>query len=133
MADITLITNEGAIDMSRPTEANLDSLQYHFVKHDTSELVVAAGANEAPLGILQNAPDGSSTEQTATVRIQGTSKLSLAETVAFGDRLTSTAASKGEVVDAADEEIGARTLTSGESGDLANVQLMFGKAHSSDA
>lgn len=132
MADQTTITDQGAIDLSLPTNSDLSSLQYHFVRLDTSEEVVACAAN-APLGILQNAPDGSSSEATAIVRVQGLSKLSLAETVAFGDRLVSTAASKGEVADAADEEIGARTLSSGESGDLIRVQLMFGKAVSSDA
>jgi hypothetical protein len=134
MSDISLITNEGAIDLSRPTQADLSALQYHNVKHSTAELVVACGLNEAPLGILQNAPTGSATaEATAVVRIQGVSKLKIAEAVAFGDRLTSTAASKGEVVDAADEEICARTLTSGDTDDLVAVQLMFGKSHSSDA
>lgn len=134
MATRTLITNEGAIDMNYPTNSDLSALQYHFVKIDASEEVVACGANEAPIGILQNDPDGSSDEKTAVVRVQGTSKLSIAETVAFGDRLTSTAASKGEVVDAADEEIGARALTSGVSGDLIAVQCgPYTKSESSDA
>lgn len=132
MSDKTLISNQGVTDWTVTTDADLSALQYHFVKFDTAENLVACGA-AASLGILQNAPDGSSVEASATVRMQGMSKLSLAETVAFGDRLTSTAASKGEVVDAAGEEIGARALSSGESGDLISVQLMFGKAVSSDA
>lgn len=132
MADKTLISNQGSLDWNVTTDADLSALQYHFVRLDTAENLVACGANRA-LGILQNAPNGSTNEATATVRIQGMSKLSIAETVAVGDRLTSTAASKGEVVDAASEEIGARALTSGESGDLIATQLMFGLSVASDA
>lgn len=133
MADQTLITNEGAIDANYPTNSDLSALQYHAVKLDASEEVVACGANDAHLGILQNAPDGSSEEKTAVIRVQGMSKLSLAETVAADDMLTSTAASKGEVVDAAGEEIIAQALTSAESGDIARVIVFRGRAQSSYA
>jgi len=133
MADITLVTDEGKIDLSRPTNSDLSALQYHFVKLDTSEEVVACGANEKPLGILQNAPDGSSTEKTAVVRIQGVSKLKLNEAVAFGKFLTCTAASKGEVADAAGEEYGAKALTSGDYGDLVAVLICHGEVEATDA
>jgi hypothetical protein len=112
--------------------ADLSALQYHFVKKDSNGKLVACGANEAPLGILQDAPDNS-TEKVGTVAIGGLSLLSISETVTFGQRLTSTAASKGEVVDAAGEETGARALNAGVSGDLIQVQLMFGKAQGPDA
>lgn len=133
MTDITLINDAGALDLSLPTAADLSALQYHFVKLNTSEKVVACGANEKPLGILQNDPDGSTNEATAIVRVQGNSKLSIAETVAFGNFLTSTAASKGEVADAAGEEYGAKVITSGESGDLVSVLVVHGEVEASDA
>jgi len=134
MADITLITNEGAIDLSCETQADLSALQYFYVKRSTAELIVACGANEKPLGILQNAPLGTATAPaTATVRIQGVSKLVVAETVAFGHFLTCTAASKGEVADAAGEEYGARALTSAEASDQAQVLICFGEVEATDA
>ena len=133
MSDITLVSEDGKIEVSRPTNSNLSALQYHFVRLDTSEEVVACGLNEKPLGILQDAPNGSSTEKVATVRIQGMSKLSIAETVVFGNFLTSTAASKGEVCDAAGEEYGAKALTSGESGDLIAVLIAHGEVEATDA
>lgn len=133
MADITLVSDEGAIDVTRPTNSDLSALQYYFVKLDASEEVVACGANEKPFGILQNAPDGSSTEASATIRVQGTSKLKISETVAVGNFLTCTAASKGEVADAAHEEYGAVAMTSGENGDLIAVLITRGEVTASDA
>jgi len=133
MADRTVSTEEGKIDLSFPTNTDLSALQYYFVKLDSSEEVVACGANEKPLGILQNAPDGSSTEKTATVRVQGVSQLKVAETVAFGNFLTSTSASKGEVADAAHEEYGAKALTSADADDLASVLICFGEVTATDA
>lgn len=134
MADVTLISEAGAIDISRPTQTDLSALQYHYVKHDSSELVVACGANEKPLGILQNAPVGTATAPAiATVRIGGMSKLVLAETVISGNFLTSTSGSTGEVCDAAGEEYGSKSLTSGESGDKAAVIICFGETEASDA
>jgi len=133
MADLTLMNEAGSIDLTFETASDLSALQYHFVKLNTSEQIVACGANEAPMGILQNAPNGSSATTLATVRVAGISKLKINETVEFGDRLTSTSGSLGEVVDNAGEEIGARALTSGNQNDLIRVQLMYGKAVSSDA
>lgn len=133
MADITLISNEGAIEVSRPTNSDLSALQYYFVKLDTSEEVVACGANEKPFGILQNAPNGSSAEKIATVRIAGMSKLKISETVVVGNFLTSTSASKGEIADAANEEYGARALTSGENGDTIAVLIAYGEVTATDA
>ena len=134
MADLTLINESGAIDISLPTQSDLSALQYYYVKLNTSELVVACGLNEKPLGILQDAPSGtSSAPKTATVRIGGMSKLVIAETVAAGNFLTSTAASKGEVADAAGEEYGARALSSREASDTIAVIICFGEVEATDA
>lgn len=127
MADITLITNQGSIDLSRPTNTDLSGNQYHVVKHDTSEEVVLAGANGKSLGILQNAPDGSSDEAVAVVRIAGVSKLKMDEAGAFGNYLTSSSNSQGEVADAAHEELCAKLLGSADDNDLAAVLVWHGK------
>jgi len=134
MADISVTTEAGAIDMSFETQADLSALQYYFVKLNSSELVVACGANEKPLGILQNAPLGTSTApKIAQVRLGGVSKLKVAEAVAFGNFLTSTSASKGEVCDAAGEEYGAKAITSGDTDDLVSVLFVHGEVEASDA
>lgn len=127
-------TEDGKIDISLPTDANLSALQYCFVKRDATDgKVVACGANEKPLGILQNAPNGSSKDAVAQVRISGVSKLKLAETVTFGKFLTSTSSSTGEVCDAAGEEYGAKALADGDANDLITVLVCHGEVEASDA
>lgn len=133
MADITLVPVSSEFDISRPCETNLSSKQYHFVLHDSAELVAIATANAKTLGILQNAPNGSSAQATAHVRVGGISKLKIAEGVAFGKFLTSTSIGKGEVCDAADEEYGAMSLGSGDTDDLIAVLVIRGEVTASDA
>lgn len=133
MADITLAPENTNDDISRPTNSNLSAKQYHAVKHDTSEEVVIAGANEKCLGILQNDPNGSSDEATAIVRTGGLSKAIISETVAFGKFLTPDADGKLEVCDAANEEYIAVALTSGEANDLILVRIQHGEVTASDA
>lgn len=128
MADLTgLAPATSEFDISRPTAADLSALQYTVVKHNTSEKVVACGANEKSLGILQNKPDGSTNEATAHVRTGGLSLLKIAEAVVQGNYLTCTAAGLGEVADAANEEIVAKALTSGDANDLILVKITEGK------
>jgi len=130
----SFVTNAGAIDISLPSDADLSSLQYRFVKRDATDgKVVACGANEKPLGILQNAPNGSSADAVAVVRISGVSKLKIAETVTFGKFLTSTSSSTGEVCDAAGEEYGAKALCDGSADDLITVLVCHGEAEATDA
>lgn len=130
----SITTEEGKIDISLPTDADLSALQYYFVKRDATDgKVVACGANEKPLGILQNAPNGATKDAVAQVRISGVSKLKIAETVTFGKFLTSTSASKGEVCDAAGEEYGAKALCDGTSDDLISVLVCHGEVEASDA
>lgn len=127
-------TEAGAVDISLPSDANLSALQYCFVKRDATDgKVVACGLNEKPLGILQNAPNGSSRDATAHVRIGGVSKLKVSETVTFGKFLTSTAASLGEVCDAAGEEYGAKALCDGDANDIITVLVCHGEVEASDA
>jgi hypothetical protein len=134
MATYTLSPTQSEGDISLPTDADLSALQYHFVKCDaTDNKVVACGALEKPLGILQNAPDGSSSDATACVRVYGISKLKLDEAVVHGNFLVCTATSKGEVADAANEEYGAVAIGSGADGDLLDVLIQRGEVTASDA
>ena len=134
MADMSLAPEISEFDLTFDTQVDLSAKQYHFVKLSTAELLVACGANEKPLGVLQNTPVGSSTTPAvARVRVGGVSKLKIAEAVAFGNFLTSTAASKGEVCDAAGEEFGAKALTSGDADDLIRVVICHGEVEDTDA
>jgi hypothetical protein len=128
-ANPQLHTDHGAVDVSLPAGEDLTAKQYFFVKVVSGEIVFA-GANEKSLGILQNAPDDG---EVASVRIQGISKLKLAEGVTFGKYLTPTSTGAGEVVDAANEEVGARSLGTYDTGDIGEVQLMQFKCSASDA
>jgi hypothetical protein len=134
MTQFSTITNEGAIDITMPTSTDLSDYQYHFVKLDGDEEVVASGAIEKVIGILQNKPDGSTTRTDAVVRVQGVSKLKINEAVAMGQYLTSTAEAKGEVVASADEEVGAMALTSGDAqNDLIRVLVNHWRSSSAEA
>lgn len=133
MSDRTLVTEQGAIDMSFPTDSDLSAAQYYVVKLSTAELVELAGANEKALGVLQNAPDGSTNRAVATVRISGVSKVKAAETLAFGQFLAPTSEGKAEVCDAANEEFFGKSLTSADTNDLALCLLGMGEVTASDA
>jgi len=132
IADRTLVPENSEGDLSFPTESDLSGKQYYYVKL-SSGLVVACGANEKMLGILQNAPDGSTARAAAIVRTFGNSKLIQTETIAQGNFLTSTAAGAAEICDAAGEEYGAVALTAANSGDLAAVTIMRGEVEATDA
>jgi hypothetical protein len=125
MSDLTLSTEEGKIDLSRPTETDLSAKQYFIVKHDAAELVELAGAADKALGILQNAPDGSTNQATAQVRIQGVSKVKAAAAITFGDYITADSSGEAVVAIAGQEYIGV-ALTSADNNDVFAVQLMKG-------
>lgn len=135
MADTKSFTTEaGAIDVSLPTDADLSALQYCYVKTDATDgKVVACGANEKMLGILQNKPNGATNDDVAIVRLGGVSKLKINETVTPGKFLTSTSASLGEVCDAAGEEYGAIALCDGVQNDLISVLIARGEVEATDA
>jgi len=132
MSDLQFSQNDG-IDISVPTQTDLSAKQYFFVKLDTSELCVICGANDKTLGVLQNAPDGSTNETIANVRVAGVTKILAAETLTFGQFLTPTSVGDAEVCDAADEEYGAIALTSAEDGDLCTALIAHGEVTASDA
>lgn len=128
-------TDMGAIDISLPTATDLSALQYCYVKlHATTGKVVACGLNEKMAGILQNAPVGSaSADAVAQIRVGGVSILKVAETIIPGNFLTSTAASLGEVCDAAGEEYGAVALSDGSANDYITVLIARGEVEATDA
>lgn len=104
----------GVLDLTFKTGADLSAKQYCFVKLDADGNVVACGANEVSIGILQNKPESG---KAARIRLLGTSKLVMSEACDEGEALTSTAAGLGEVVDLADEYAGAIALEAADGAD----------------
>jgi len=121
----SVVTEAGAIDISLPTTANLSAKQYRFVKRDaTTGNIVACGANEQPLGVLQNAPNGSSREAVAEVRISGVSKLKLAGTVTPSSWVQCDTNGEGTPNTTNNRPSGAMALSDGTSGDLIAVLVL---------
>ena len=131
MAQGSILTDMGAIDVSLPAAADLSAKQYFAMKVDTSGDCAVAGANEKCLGILQNKP--SAAGETARVRVQGISKAIVTETTAFGNFLTPTSTGELEICDAANEEYVARAMGINADNDQAEVLLAFGEVTASDA
>jgi len=106
--------------------------QFSFVKYGTdTDHVAQAGANEKCRGIAMTA--ATAAEDKVEVALPGGGgKLKLAETVVGGNYLTSTAAGLGEVVDAADEPVGARAENGGVANDVIAVEVLDFKASASD-
>lgn len=128
----TLVQEQIGNDYGYPCESDLSALQYTYVKLSSNK-VVAAGAGDAPLGILQNAPNGSSSApRTAVVRLFGASKLKIAGTVAQDNFLKSDSAGKGVPVTAQHDQYGSVAKSSGVSGDTILVVIARGKATQTD-
>lgn len=111
---------------------DLSSYQYCFVELGTSDdQVVRAGAGEKTIGILQNAP--TSGKRAEVAMLGGGGLLKLDEAVSGQNLLTPTAASQGEVCDAADEWCGAIALEDGADGDVIEVFVTGFYSSKSDA
>lgn len=88
----------GILNLSFTAAADLSSYQYRFVKLSDDRTVSICGDGEAPIGILQNAPE--SGEQ-ANVCVLGLSNLKVNAAVTVGSKIESgTAAGLGEAVTA---------------------------------
>lgn len=126
-------TAEG--DVSFPTDKDLSSYQYRFVKRDATDgKIDIATANDKTAGILQNAPDGSSSDAVAIVRTYGLSKLKINEAVSPGNFLTPTSVGRGEICDAANEEFGAVAMSDGAAqDDIIPVLIQHGEVTATDA
>lgn len=114
---------------------DLSAKQFRAVKFastgtDDNKKVVAAGAGERAVGILQNDPaDGRGAEVAVA---PGGSKMKLGGTVALGQLLKSDANGDGVVIAAGDEEVVARALEAGVDNDVISVQVWLGKSHSAE-
>ncbi len=130
---ISVVNDDGSIDVSVPTASDLSSFQYCFVKKDSSGKIVAADtANEQTLGVLQNAPNGSTKETEAIVRIQGVTKLKTGGAVTVLEFLKTVVTSAAAAAIASDHDIyGAQALCDGDSGDIIQALVVHGWAYHS--
>jgi len=129
MSDVTIATNDGAVEISRPTATDLSTKIYLFVKHDASEEIVLAGAGNVAVGVLQNQPNGATVKDTAQVRIGGASLVLAGGAITSGAYIKSDGNGAGVVTAGAGENFNALALTSADSGDRFLAILCHGQVH----
>lgn len=67
---------QAMMTVTMPTATDLTTKQYYFVKISAGLIVVCNGATDIPLGVLQNKPLGTATQNDrATVCIMGITKI----------------------------------------------------------
>lgn len=121
----SIVQEQGVVDISLPTIVDLSAKQYRFVKRNaTTGNIEAAGANEQPLGVLQNAPNGATRTTTAHVRLLGVSKLKVAGTVTPGSWINSDTNGEGLANTTNNRPSGAIALCDGTSADLISVMVI---------
>lgn len=121
----SVVQEQGVVDISRRTIVDLSAKQYCFVKRNaTTGNIEACGANEQPLGVLQNAPNGSVHEDIAHVRILGNSKLKAAGTIGPCAWISSDTNGAGVANTTNNRPSGAMSLCDATSGDLFSVLVV---------
>lgn len=111
-------------------DSNLSSKEYYFVTLDTSDsdlVVNLAAAATAPLFILYEGVDGSSSEGIGSIFAVGFAKLKLGGSVSRGDRLTSDSNGKGIATTTNNDWYGAIALEGGVSNDVIEVLVAVGQ------
>lgn len=104
--------------------ADLSSYQYRFVYLSDTKTVTFTGAGEAPIGILQNAPESG---DLAEVMLMGVSLLTMSAAVAVMAKVGSAAAGKGVTMTGDDEIYGAIAIDPATAdGDQTRVLLTPG-------
>lgn len=118
-----LLTKTAVID------SNLLNKEYYFVTLDTSDadfvVNIAANAN-APVFILQEGVDGSTTEGIGSVCMQGFFKVKLGGTVSRGDKLTSDSSGLAIATVTDKNNFGAIALEGGVANDIIEVLVVQG-------
>jgi len=111
-------------------DSNLSGKEYYFVTLDTSDadrVVNLAAAASAPVFILGEGADGSTTEAIGTLMVAGFGKLKLGGSVSRGDRLTSDGNGKGIATTTNNDWYGAIAMEAGVSNDVIEVLIAVGQ------
>lgn len=113
-------------DINLKTATDISTKQYFFVKNSSGNVVVA-GAGEQGLGVLQNAPVGTTARAAiAQVRTVGMSKVKLGGTVSAGQYIKSDSNGKGVAATTDKDIYMAKALTDGVDGDIIATVVCFG-------
>lgn len=122
----------GVLDLSFKAAADYSTKQYYAMYVSAANTVTIAGANAKVVGVLQNTPDAAN--ETAVVRVCGTTKVVAGEAIAAGKYVTSTSAGKAEVADAAGEHcFGVALEAATADGDIIEILLSQFETYGSDA
>lgn len=120
------------LSLSFKAAADLSTKQYYAMYISAANTVNTAGANAKVIGVLQNKPDAAN--ETALVRVLGTTKVVAGEAIDRGKYVTATSAGLAEVADAASEHVFGYTLeASTASGDVIEILLTCFETYATDA
>lgn len=125
--DMTIRSRENVTEHLLLAGADLSAKQYFIVKLSTASDVVLAGAGEAAVGILQNAPANGAI---AVVRCIGPSRLIAGAPIAQGARFASDANGKAKTASALVQATGAASYGVGHvleaaAADLDPIQVLI--------
>lgn len=118
------------MDISLLTATDLSAYQYHFVKlsADNKVVICSHATNDNPIGVLQNKPDGSTTEAVARVRIMGVSRVVVAAggagALAYNDYVGTDAVGEGIAKATVKYKYLGVTIEGASAGETASVLLM---------
>lgn len=98
-----MATQGHATDITLIAGADLSAKQFYAVKLNSSGQVIAAGAGEAAIGVVQNKP---ASGQAATVRVAGITKIVAGIAITAGAAVASGAAGKAKPAVAASTNTG---------------------------
>lgn len=101
--------------------ADLSAEQYTFVKRGTGRTVVQAGAGEAAVGVLWNAP---ALDQAGTVVVGGRPNVYAGAAIADGAEITSDANGQAVTAVSTDVVIGFAMGAASAAGTLVQVELL---------
>lgn len=102
--------------------ADLSSSQYHIVKLDSNDDVVAAAAStDVAIGFVNNQPESGDTADVTLRSAAGTALVKAGGSISAGDRLTSDANGKAVPTTTADDEVVAVAMFSASSNDVTEV------------
>lgn len=110
---------ESGFDITMKTTADLSTGPYLFVKGANANEVALAGSGDVPLGVLQDAPLGTSTAPLpATVRCLGFTRLKAGGTISQGNWLKPTTGGTAVASSTDHDIVGAQALEDAVSGDI---------------
>ncbi len=116
----------GVLDLSFTAGEDLSSNQYYFVYLSDDHTVKLCTTNHVDaIGVLQNEPESG---EMATVRVLGTTKAIVAESISVGNRIYVDTDGKANEEDAADDTearlVGIALEASSEADDIIEILLM---------